>query len=195
MNNTDIVKHGLKKRYAKEKRFQWYGRLAVLTGFVFLTLLLLDIIIKAMPAFQSTQILLDIPLDRETLELSTDATINKDTLSAINYDGLIKKSLSQLYPQVSKRNDRKQLYKLVSSGAEFSLREYIMKNPELISSNSEIPVLSIWLKADDDIDTFYKLQTKISRVSDRQVEFIDSLTQHRPIRTSFNTTCFTASDS
>ncbi len=195
MNNTDIVKHGLKKRYAKEKRFQWYGRLAVLTGFVFLTLLLLDIIIKAMPAFQSTQILLDIPLDRETLELSTDATINKDTLSAINYDGLIKKSLSQLYPQVSKRNDRKQLYKLVSSGAEFSLREYIMKNPELISSNSEIPVLSIWLKADDDIDTFYKLQTKISRVSDRQVEFIDSLIQQQRIRTSFNTTFFTASDS
>ncbi len=195
MNNTDIVKKGLSKRYAREKRFQWYGKLAVLTGFVFLALLLADIFIKAIPAFQSTEILLEIAIDREALELSPDAIINEETLSAINYYGLIKKSLSQMFPEVHKRKDKKQLYKLISSGAEFSLREYILKHPELISSKNENPVLPVWLKADDDIDTFYKLQTKTSRVSDRQAIYIDHLIQNEHIRTSFNTNFLLASDS
>ena len=54
MNNTEIVKQGLRKRYAREKRFQLYGRCAVFVGFIFLALLLVDIIIKAAPAFSVT---------------------------------------------------------------------------------------------------------------------------------------------
>ena len=39
MNNTETVKAGLKKRYAREKRFQFYGKAAVMSGFVFLIFL------------------------------------------------------------------------------------------------------------------------------------------------------------
>ena len=67
MNNTEIVKKSLKARYAREKRFQWYGRLAVWTGFVFLAILLIDIVTKATPAFQAAEIKLDIPLDHASL--------------------------------------------------------------------------------------------------------------------------------
>lgn len=191
MNNTKIVEQSLKKRYAREKRFQLYGKLAVLTGFVFLALLLLDIVIKAIPAFQSTEILLDIPLDRETLELSSQATLDDETLSAIDYAGLIKKSLRLNFPEVKKRKDKKQLYKLVSSGAEFDLRDMVLHNPDLIGEKP----LSIWVKADDDVDTFYKLETKISRISDKQSTYIEQLIEKDRIRTSFNATFFTASDS
>ena len=38
--NTDAIKASLKKRYARERRFQWYGRFAVMTGFLFLFILL-----------------------------------------------------------------------------------------------------------------------------------------------------------
>ena len=48
---TEAIQASLKKRYARERRFQWYGRLAVLTGFVFLFILLFDIVSKGMPAF------------------------------------------------------------------------------------------------------------------------------------------------
>lgn len=191
MNNTDIVKQGLKKRYAKEKRFQLYGKLAVSTGFIFLALLLVDIIIKSIPAFQTTEILLDIPVDRETLEIPVDATLDKETLAYLNYGGVIKKALRANFSDVKSRKDKKQLYKLVSSGAEFELRDRITGNPALIGDTP----LSIWVKADDDLDTFYKLQTRTSRISDRQVEFIDALVQQQRIRTVFNTTFFTASDS
>ena len=49
--NTAAIKASLKRRYAKERRFQWYGRLAILAGFVFLFILLADIVGKGLPAF------------------------------------------------------------------------------------------------------------------------------------------------
>ena len=49
--NTAAIKASLKKRYARERRFQWYGRVAVMTGFVFLFILLADIVGKGLPAF------------------------------------------------------------------------------------------------------------------------------------------------
>lgn len=191
MNNTKIVEQSLKKRYAREKRFQLYGKLAVLTGFIFLALLLIDIFLKAIPAFQSTELLLDIPVDRETLEIAADASLDQETLSAINYSGLIKKSMRQSFPEVKKRKDKKQLYKLVSSGAEFDLRDMLINNPDLIGNKP----LSIWVQADDDVDTFYKLETKTSRISDKQTAYIEQLVEQDRIRTSFNSTFLTASDS
>ncbi len=191
MNNTEKVKKSLKRRYAKEKRFQWYGRIAVFTGFVFLALLLLDIIGKAIPAFQATEIKLEIPMDRDALGLAQDSQITEAVLSDINYAGLVKKSLRNLFPEVKKRKDKKQLYKLISSGAEFDIRAKVMSNPDLIGGDP----LSIWVKADDDVDTFYKLKTKISRIDEKQAGFIEYLASNELIRTSFNTTFFTASDS
>ena len=191
MSNIKLVEKNLKKRYARESRFKLYGKMAVLTGFVFLAMLLLDIITKSLPAFQATEILLDIPLDRATLELAKDQKLDQDTLLAINYSGLIKKALLQAFPDVTKRSDKKLLYKLISDGAEFKLRDHIMAHTSLIGKTS----VALWLKADDDIDTFYKFDTMTSRIKSEQVAFIEQLKQENRIATHFNTTFFTNSDS
>ncbi len=191
MNNTEIVQRSLKRRYAREKRFRLYGQLDVLTGFVFLALLLVDIIFKALPAFSITEIRLDIELDRDSLGLAADARIDEESLAGINYQGLIKKSMRKAFPEVKKRKDRKLLYKLVSSGAEFSLRDRIVANPDLIGKQP----LSIWVKADDDVDTYFKLQKTTSRIDTKQIAYIDELKQQHRIRTAFNSGFFSASDS
>jgi len=191
MNNTDIVKQGLRKRYAREKRFQVYGKLAVLSGFVFLVILLFDITSKALPAFSVTEILLDIPMDYETLGLSQDVELDAKTLSSINYAGLIKKAVRDIFPDVKKRKQKKLLYKLVSGGAEFQLQDMVRGNPELIGGSP----LTIWVKADDDIDTYFKLETVTSRVKKEQVTFIDQLKAEDRIKTHFNIDFFTTSDS
>ncbi|MFZ9038228.1 MAG: phosphate ABC transporter permease PstA [Gammaproteobacteria bacterium] len=191
MNNTEIVKQGLKKRYAKERRFQLYGRSAVFVGFIFLALLLIDIVIKAWPAFSVTEIKLDVQIDRASLDLPIEGRIDQDMISAINFGAVIKKSLRQAFPEATSRKDKKLLYKLVSSGAEFVLLQKLTANPDLVDQET----LSLWVKADDDVDTFYKLGTRTSRIADRQVEFIDELAAKNRIRTAFNTTLFTSSDS
>jgi len=191
MNNTEIVKKGLKKRYAREKRFRFFGQMAVLSGFVFLAILLLDITTKAWPAFSVTEILLDVPMDRESMGLGDDAVLNEETLSAINYAGLLKQSLRDIFPQVKNRKHKKLLYRLISSSAEFRLRTLVSDNPGLIGGKP----LSLWVKADDDIDTFFKLERITSRVKDEQIKFIEQLKIDSRIRTSFNSDFFTTSDS
>jgi len=191
MNNTEVIKQSLKKRYAREKRFQLYSRSAVFVGFIFLALLLTDIIIKATPAFSVTEIRLDFQIDRDSLDLPSEGRIDQSMVSAINFGAVIKKSLRNAFPEVTSRKDKKQLYKLVSSGAEFVLLQKLFTNPDLVDQEK----LTLWVKADDDVDTYYKLEKRTSRISDRQVELIDQLEAKSRIRTAFNTTLFTASDS
>ena len=191
MNNTEIVKKSLKKRYASERRFRLYGRSAVFVGFIFLALLLIDIVVKASPAFSVTEIRLDIDLGREALELPTAGAIDQDMISAISLGAVVKRTLRESFPEVKTRKDKKQLYALVSSGAEFMLRDRLMQDPGLVGDER----LSIWVKADDDVDTYYKLGKRPSRIDDLQVEFIEQLQVSDSIRATFNTTLFTASDS
>ena len=190
MNNTEIVKRSLKKRYAREKRFQMYGRAAVMVGFVFLALLLVDIIIKATPAFSTTEIRLEIDLGREALDLPADGPVTEAMIAGINFESLIKRSLRESFPDLSSRSEKRALYSLVSSGAWFTLLNRLTADPDLIGDK-----LGIWVRADDDVDTYYKLETRTSRIDDRQVEIIEELGQRDHIRTAFNTTLFTHSDS
>ena len=191
MNSTEIVKRSLQKRYAREKRFQFYGRAAVTVGFVFLAMLVLDITIKAMPAFSATEIKLELALDRASLELPAEGEISRQMISAINFGGVIKKALRDAFPEITSRKQKKLLYRLVSGGAEFDLADRLSANPQLVGNAS----LALWVKADDDIDTFYKLDTRTSRVDDRQVAMIEKLQAEERIRTAFNTTLFSAGDS
>jgi len=191
MNSTEIVKRSLQKRYAREKRFQFYGRAAVMVGFVFLAMLVLDITIKAMPAFSATEIKLELALDRASLELPAEGEISQQMISAINFGGVIKKALRDAFPEITSRKQKKLLYRLVSGGAEFDLADRLSANPQLVGNAS----LALWVKADDDIDTFYKLDTRTSRVDDRQVAMIEKLQAEERIRTAFNTTLFSAGDS
>jgi len=191
MNSTEIVKRSLHKRYAREKRFQFYGRAAVMVGFVFLAMLVLDITIKAMPAFSVTEIKLEVALDRASLELPAEGEISRQMISAINFGGVIKKALRDAFPEITSRKQKKLLYRLVSGGAEFDLADRLSADPELVGNDS----LALWVKADDDIDTFYKLDTRTSRVDDRQVVMIEKLQADERIRTAFNTTLFSAGDS
>ncbi len=69
--NTQLIEASLKKRYAREKRFQWYGRLAVLMGFAFLFILLFDIVSKGTPAFTQKYLLVPVPQFSSLLEDSS----------------------------------------------------------------------------------------------------------------------------
>ena len=66
---TAAIQASLKKRYARERRFQWYGRLAVMTGFVFLFILLADIVGKGYPAFTQHYIKVTLNLDPDRLDV------------------------------------------------------------------------------------------------------------------------------
>jgi phosphate transport system permease protein len=191
---TDAIKASLKKRYAREKRFQWYGRLAVLTGFVFLFVLLADIVSKGTPAFTQHYIKLNIDFDPDTLGIPPNATAQK--IAGADYASLVKSSLRGKFPEVKGRNDKKRLYRLVSIGAEFTLRDMVVDDPALIGTSREI-----WLLAHAEAGSYLKGQVSTDapeserRVKDLQVKWLDDLRERGRTESRFNTTFFSSGDS
>ena len=57
---TLVTSDQLKARHAKEKRFQWYGRIAILISLSFLVFMFVAILFRGAGAFQQTKIGLDI---------------------------------------------------------------------------------------------------------------------------------------
>ena len=95
-STTEAIQASLKKRYARERRFQWYGRLAVLTGFVFLFILLADIISKGTPAF--TQQYIKVTVDFDPDRIGATAESSTEELRRADYLGIIKSSLREMFP-------------------------------------------------------------------------------------------------
>jgi phosphate transport system permease protein len=184
----DIVNKGLGKRYRAERRFRMYGLCAILISFVFLALLFISIVSTGYSAFFRTVIQLDIAFDPEV--------VTRENLSTADYSGMVKKSLSKLFPDVSDRREKRQIYGLVSSGAAFQIRRTAMEDPSVIGRT-----LPIWVPANDDVDMFMKEQMPRNvpeserRLTDRQFTWIDRLSSEHRIEKRFNTDFFTSGDS
>ena len=190
----DIVAAGIKRRYAAERRFKMYGLISILLGLSAVSVLFFDITSKGYTAFYQTFIKLDVHFE----ESSIDPQGNRDlqTLSTANYAALIKKALRTEFSEVSGRKSLRKLYALVSGGASFQLREMVLSDPTIIGTTQ-----SVWVFADDDVDTFMKgrmdrtLPQSDRRLKDNQLGWIDQWINKGHIEKRFNTTFFTNGDS
>ncbi len=192
--NTEAIRTSLKKRYAREKRFQWYGRMAVFTAFGFLVILLADILVKGLPAFTQYYIQLAVTLDADGLGVDENPT--EAELRGADYYSAIKRSLRDMFPDVSGRAEKRQLYRLVSVGAEYQLRDMVIENPSLIGKTTDI-----WVQAHSESGAYLKGQVSRElpeadrRVKDAQMAWLDELRKQGRTESRFNTTFFTAGDS
>ncbi len=193
-NTTEIVKAGLRKRYARERRFKRFGLIAILASLSFLAMLIITISIKGLPAFTQTFMKLDVTLDAQTLGVGENPDI--DALRKANYSGTIKKSLLATFPEVTKRKDKKLLYKLISKGGQYDLQRKVIDNPDLIGES-----MSVWLPVGDDVNSYIKgiidttLPEKKRRFKDNQIDWIESLKSDDRVAQRFNWTFFNRGDS
>ncbi len=194
MNNTDIVRQSLKKRYLKEQIFKFMGMFSIATAILFLLILLVDITTKAMPAFSQTKIALPINLDAEKLGL--DANSSTESMMNADFRLVIRAALLEQFPEVTKRKAKRELYSLTSMGAEFQLRDMVIEDPSLIGQTKTIEFM-----ADDDVDAVIKgsidrtLPESDRRVKDQKLSWIESLEKSGQISTGFNWNFFSNGDS
>ena len=192
MDNLQKIKKSLKRRSRAEKRFRWYGRIAILLGLTAVLLLFVDIVGKGHGAFKATYIQLDIHYDSEKLGVSSLADPNE--LMQANWDALPKVALRNQFTDVKSRRDKRKLYGLISNGAGFDLKDHLLANPLLLNQTE-----TLWILADDDIDTYYKSwldgEPYAARLSKKQVSWIEQLHQQGKIALQFNSNLFTRGDS
>ncbi len=190
----DTVRAGLKRRYARERRFRFLGWLAVLMSFVFVGLLFASIIATGYQAIWQTRIRLDIDLDPAIIDPAGKR--EPAVLSGADYAGLVKNALYALFPEVTARADKRALTGLLSSGAAFELRRAVIEDLKLIGTRQ-----SVWVTADDTVDMLMKGHVErdaeggAAGLSALQIAWIDRMIENGRIEKHFNTTFFTAGDS
>ena len=194
-SSTERVRASLGRRYAAERRFRWYGIVAIAASLGFLVLLLTSIVVKGLPAFSQTFVKLEIELDADALGIGEDPTPRE--LRRADYGGTIKAALRERFPEVDGRGEKRAMYALVSTGAEFQLARRVSAEPELVGSR-----LPIWVPADDELGALIKRDADLSdpdslvtRLSDAQIGLARELRDAGELEVRFNRTFFTNGDS
>ena len=186
------IKESLAKRNRSERQFQGFGKLGVILGLAAVVLLFVDIISKGSGAFRATYIQLEIEYDPEVIGI-LDVNDTEEFIFA-NWQNLAKKSLRDLFPEVTKRGEKRKLNNLVSEGAGFDFRDQLTQRPSLWGTKE-----TLWILADDDIDTYYKSWLDdnpfSARLTSEQIKWIDQLHSKGLITLKFNTKFFERGDS
>jgi len=178
----------LKRRHASEKRFQWLGKIAITIAIGFLLVMVATISWMGIGAFKQTQIQLPVFLDPDSIDRT--APINAD------YGAIIKKALREKFPDVTKRRDKRKLYKLLSSQATFTVQNKVLENPDLIGQT-----VAIWFIASDDVDMYYKGNISVDeagnagKLDKKQLQWVTALKKSGAVKTVFNSRFFLSGDS
>ena len=178
----------LKSRYRAEQRFKFMGIGAIFIALAFLVFLLSTVILSGHSAFIQTYIMLDVTLDKDYFP--------DEDLAKGDFQGIVKKSLYSMFPDVSGRKDKRMLTGLVSKGAAFQLMDMVKEDPKLVGTS-----FSIWVPAKDDVDMLMKGNIDMDqpesnrRIKDTQFEWIKTLEENERVQTRFNRTFFTSGDS
>ncbi len=184
----EAVRRINRRRARAEIRFKLFGILAICISLCLLFVLLTSIGISGIGAFQQTFIKLDVHLDPEKIDL--------DNLRGSDFQGLVRQSLQEMFPEVASRAERRNLFSIISSGAGFELFKLINDEPELVGRT-----ITRWFPADDDVDMLMKSKIDVNapsgerRLNDAQIAFVQELQAQGLIKKRFNTTLFTAGDS
>jgi phosphate transport system permease protein len=188
----DLMQKKLRRRYARERRFQWYGRISIAIALIFLLFLFINIFGKGYTAFEQTELLLSVSLDAGEFPANTG---DRNAMMGVNYDGLIKQALYAEFPEVTGRKDKRELFRLISPGASYILQARVIADPALIGKS-----IDIWLPANDDVDMYVKHPSGKDdsagfRLTEQQQAWIGKLRKNGLLEKQFNTIFFTAGDS
>ena len=122
----------VKRRYGADRRLQLYGIGAIGLSILLLGVLFSSLLFTGYVAFYTTKVALEIPLD--------PSKIDKEKPGDANYRGIAKDAFLALFPEVTSRADQRSLVKIMSSGAPYILRDYVLANPDKIGSTVTVKI-------------------------------------------------------
>jgi phosphate transport system permease protein len=189
-----VAERLVRKRYAAERRFRFYGQLAMALGVGAVVFLIYTVFSKGYTAFIRAQVSLEVTLDSE--QLGVTASSSEAELMRADYTTLIRRGWIESFPEVKKRSERRELLLLMSADAGNQVREAIMDNPSLLGTTQ-----TFWVLMSSNTDQILKgnaprdIEESRRLLSDKQLEWLDQLERDERIRTVFNFGFFTNGDS
>ena len=182
----------LKARYRAEKRFRAYGLFSIAIALFFLAVLLTSIVSRGYTAFTQSFIELPVTFDAETID--PDGTREHSALSTADYRAVIGAALEKKFPEIADdRAGKRDVQKLISSGAELELRKRVLADPSIIGTS-----VTLWLPASAAVDQVVKGNVphdESSGLSEGALSKVDALQAGGALKRRFNTYLFTNGDS
>ncbi|MEM8689264.1 MAG: phosphate ABC transporter permease PstA [Pseudomonadota bacterium] len=156
----------VKRRYMYDRILQWVGLGSIGIGVLLLLILLSSLVSTGLPAFQTTKVTLDVFIDPKL--------VKPENPGKGNFRKVTRDAFAKLFPEVTSRSDQRRLFKIMSSGAPFNVRKYVINNPDVIGQNIQFAV-----PLSDPYDQLYKgvIPRQIEALSGGQVELGKSLAQ------------------
>ncbi len=194
LTSREKVAATLQRRYRAEWRFRAYGLTAVTLGILFVVFLFTSIIQKGYTAFEQTYVQLEITYTAADLDPNGRRAI--EDLRTADYQVPLRAALRAAFPDVTARQDLRNLYAFVSGAAERTLRDRVLANPALIGQHERV-----WLLAHYRIDMLAKGQVDRTlpesdrSLDDLELRHFDALKAAGQIQVRFNGGFFTSGDS
>ena len=180
---------GTERRNRAEKRFRFYGVVAIALSVLALMFLLVSIVSNGAGAFQQTYIALDVELTESKL----DKKGNRDPadlakVTTFSYAPLIKKAIETKIEEAGIEIDGlKKPQNLISKEAAAQMRNMVLANPELIGTTQRFEFL-----ASGRVDGYYKDRVTLQsaerdkNISPAQLMLADALKEAGALETRFN---------
>ena len=191
------VKARLRRRNAAERGFRALGAIAVLFAAAALATLLVSVLWNGPRAAYRTEIALEVKLDAETLGVDAAALdAASESLATADFGAALRGALLARFPDVSERAEVRELVALASRGAPASLAERLREQPELFGRQTRL-----WLVASDEVNAFAAAReggeraAPASRLSERQIGWIEALAADGRLKRRFSPHFFRAGDS
>ena len=181
-----------RRRHWAERRFRLYGVGAIAVCAFALFGLLATLVGTGVSAFHQTHLRLEVEV--------SPAHVDPARPAAGDYGAILRAAIEARFPEATSRADRRRLHALLSSGAEEDLRRAVIADPALIGTR-----LRLWLLAGTDADMAVKsgldrvagqlAEGVPLRLSERQVAWLQRLTDEGDVAQHWNSRFFTAGDS
>jgi len=165
--------------------------MATAVGVIFLGAFFASLLAQGSSAFVQTFVRLDVNMAADVI-----APDGEPDLVYADFDGLVHTALRDLFPDVSSRAARRELYRLVSVGAAYQLRDMVAQDSSVIDTTQ-----SVWVPASSNVDMLVKgnidtgVDESLRPLSDAQVAWVDALRADGRIETHFNKALFMNGDS
>jgi len=182
------IRARLRKRNRKQVILQGLGLAAICFAGLMLFILIASLVGTGYKAFTQTHLQVEVFVD--------PAEISEDRLPRGGFRDVLQATLSKEFPQVEGRSDLRKLTSILSNGAQFTLRDRVVADPGLIGET-----ITLNVPTSDPFDQLNKGLVKREtpeaqrRVTDRQIEWFDTLQARGMVTTPFNWALLTNADS
>lgn len=186
----DTVRKGLAKRKRKQAILQGIGIAAIGFSLTVLFILLASLVSTGYQAFTQTHVEIEVFVDPQE--------ISEENLPRGGFRDVLSNSLGQYFPgsDMTNRAEARVLSSILSNGAQFTLRDMVVENPDLIGQTIDLKVAT-----SDPYDQLNKglidraTPEEFRRLKDEEIQNFDTLSELGLVSKPLNTELLTNADS